>query len=206
MLVSARGLSKSYGGVRVLADLDFDLRPGEIRALVGENGAGKSTFIKILSGAVDPDAGTASLEGTALPLGNPLAVRERGVSIVYQELTLVPDLSVAANVFLGRERGTPVLRSAEMTRRAQTMLDELGVSIDARVTVRSQSVAHQQMVEIARALITDAKVLILDEPSATLSDADVSRLFEVLRRLQARGLASSTCRTVSTRSSNSPIR
>ena len=188
MLLGARHLTKSYGGVTVLADLDLEVGAGEIRALVGENGAGKSTLIKILSGAVVPDAGEVRLEGTPLPPGRPLATRDRGISVVYQEFTLVPDLTVAENVFLGRENGGMWLRRSEMRHKAQTVLHELGVSLDAGAQVRPLSVAHQQMVEIARALVTDARVLILDEPSATLTTTEVASLFQTLRRLKARGL------------------
>jgi ABC-type sugar transport system ATPase subunit len=190
MRLAAHGLSKQYGGVTVLHEVDLEVESGEIRALVGENGAGKSTVIKILSGAVVPDAGSVHLDGERLPSGRPLAIRHRGLSIVYQEFTLVPDLTVAGNVFLGREEGTPLLRSAAMHARAQQLLDELGVHVDAGAPVRGLSVAHQQMVEIARALATEARVLILDEPTATLSGNEVATLMAVLRRLKARGLAS----------------
>jgi ABC-type sugar transport system ATPase subunit len=187
-LLVARGLTKHYGGVRVLDAVDFDVARGEVHALVGENGAGKSTLIKILGGAVEADAGDVCLEGAPLPGGDPLAVRRRGVSIVYQEFTLVPDLSVADNIFLGRERGRLWLGRAEMARIAQRRLDDLGVRVNAHDAVRSLSVAHQQMVEIARALEDDARVLILDEPSASLSGHEVGRLLEVIGHLRARGL------------------
>lgn len=187
-LLAASHLSKSYGGVRALSDVSFAIRPGEIHAVVGENGAGKSTLIKIIGGAVRPDAGDVRLGEMPLPLGDPLAIRRHGVSIVYQELTLVPELTVAENVFLGRERGRAWLRRAEMDRNVQTLLDELGVRVEARARVRGLSMARQQMVEIARALRSDARVLILDEPSAALSAAEVERLFGVLRGLRDRGL------------------
>jgi ABC-type sugar transport system ATPase subunit len=187
-LLVARRLTKHYGGVRVLDAVDFDLERGEVHALVGENGAGKSTLIKILGGAVRADEGTVVLDDAPLPAGDPRAVRQRGVSIVYQEFTLVPDLSVADNIFLGRERGRLWLGRAEMARIAQARLDDLGVRVDARATVRSLSVAHQQMVEIARALEGDARVLILDEPSASLSGHEAGRLLAVVGQLRARGL------------------
>jgi ABC-type sugar transport system ATPase subunit len=189
MRLAARDLSKSYVGVTVVSNLSFDLEAGEVRALVGENGAGKSTFIKMLSGAVVPDAGEVTLDGLRLPPGDPLTVRARGLSIVYQEFTLVPDLTVAENVFLGREQGGAWLRRASMGAAAAEILADLGVPLDPRAPVRALSVAHQQMVEIARALVTDARVLILDEPSATLSGAEVESLFAVIRRLKTRGLA-----------------
>ena len=146
-LLTAHGLTKSYGGVRVLDAVDFDVEPGEVHALVGENGAGKSTLIKILGGAVRPDAGRVELDGAVLPAGDPLAVRDRGLSIVYQEFTLVPELTAAENVFLGRERGRPFLRTGDMVRATQAILDELGADVPAGVPVRTLSVAQQQMIE-----------------------------------------------------------
>ena len=186
-LLVARGVSKAYGGVGVLHGVDFDVRPGEIHALMGENGAGKSTLIKILGGAVRPDAGSVHLDGCPLTLGDPQIIRSAGISTVHQEFTLVPDLSVADNIFLGRERGV-FLRRAEMARAVRAQLDHLGARINPSAPVRGLSVAHQQLVEIARAIAIDARVLILDEPSATLSATDVERLFVVLRRLRDAGL------------------
>ncbi len=187
-LLAADALTKFYGPVCVLDGVSLEVRSGEIHALAGENGAGKSTLIKIIAGAIAPDRGDVRLDGASLPLGDPLSTRRRGVSIVYQEFTLVPDLSVADNVFLGRERGTGWLRRREMRRAVQALLDELGVNVSAAARLRDLSVAHQQMVEIARALATDARVLILDEPTASLSGAEVDRLMAVLRELRGRGL------------------
>jgi len=187
-LLTARGLSKSYGGVRVLDGVDFELQPGEVHALVGENGAGKSTFVKILAGAVRAESGGVALRGAPLPAGDPLAVRRLGVSVVHQEFTLVPELDVVDNVFLGRERGRTFLRRAEMARAVRARLDELGVDVDVRMPVGQLSVAQQQLVEIARALELDAAVLVLDEPSASLSAREVARLLTVVRQLRDRGL------------------
>jgi ABC-type sugar transport system ATPase subunit len=187
-LLSATGLSKSFPGVSALEGVDFELLPGEVHALLGENGAGKSTLIKILAGAVLPDGGEALLDGKPLPLGDPLAVRRRGINVVYQELTLVPELSAAENIFLGREQGRPLLRRRDMARTAHELLDGLGARVAAGAPVRTLSVAQQQLVEIARALANESKVIILDEPSATLSGPEVDRLFAVLRRLRERGL------------------
>jgi rhamnose transport system ATP-binding protein len=188
-MLAAAALSKSYGGVRVLSDVDLDVAGGEVHALVGENGAGKSTLIKIVGGAVRPDAGVVRLEGVPLGVGDPRAVRQAGVSIVYQELALAGELSVADNIFLGRERGWPLLNRREMTRIVQERLDALGAAIDARAPVGSLGVAQQQLVEIARALETDARVLIFDEPTASLSGTEVDRLLALVRRLRERGLA-----------------
>lgn len=183
-LLSLSGISKSYPGVRALSAVDFNVASGEIHALVGENGAGKSTLIKVISGAVEPDAGEVRLEGRLLPAGDPIEVLRRGVHVLYQEFTLLPQLSAAENIFLGRERGT----AREMRERAQRLLEDLGAKIPAAVRVADLSVAQQQRVEIARALATESKVLVLDEPSAMLTDPEVRRLFEVLRDLRARGL------------------
>src|SRR5881394_3263387 len=161
-LLSAHGLTKSYGGVRVLDAVDFDVEPGEVHALVGENGAGKSTLIKILGGAVEADSGHVELGGAPLPSGRPLVVRDRGLRIVYQEFTLVPELDATDNIFLGRERGRPFLQRADMRRVTESILKELGAGIPAGVPVRTLSVAQQQTIEIARALSGDAKVLVFD--------------------------------------------
>jgi len=187
-VLTVTGVSKSFPGVRALDGIDFDLARGEIHALVGENGAGKSTFIKILAGAVVPDRGDVRIDGAPLALGNPLAVRRQGIEIVYQELTLVPELSAVENIFLGRERGRPFLARAEMTRAARELLDRVGARLAADAPVRTLSVAQQQLVEIARALAGPSKVLILDEPTAALPDGDAARLATVLRRLREEGL------------------
>ena len=187
-LLAAFGLTKAYGGVPVLSAVDFDVRGGEVHALVGENGAGKSTLIKIIGGAVRPDAGRVTLDGAPLPVGDPRAIRARGISIVYQEFTLVPELTAAENIFLGRERGAAWLRRAEMNRDAARVFGELDVDVRADARVGSLTVAHQQMVEIARALAGEARVLILDEPTASLSGREVDRLLAVVRRVRERGL------------------
>jgi ABC-type sugar transport system ATPase subunit len=189
MRLHAQGLSKAYGAVPVLRDVDLEVAAGEVRALLGENGAGKSTLIKTLSGAVTPDRGRVTLDAVPLPVGDPLGTRRRGLCVVYQEFTLVPQLTVAENMFLGREMGHPLLHRREMTRRAQEILDDLSVGVSANAEVGGLSVGHQQMVEIARALVGEAAVLVFDEPSAALSSVEVDTLFRVIRHLRARGLA-----------------
>jgi ABC-type sugar transport system ATPase subunit len=187
-LLSVAGLARSFPGVRALDGVDFDLEAGEIHALVGENGAGKSTLIRLLGGALAPDRGEVLLDGRRLPPGDTLAARRRGISVVYQELSLVPELTAAENIFLGREEGRPLLRRAAMERAAQELLDGLGTGVPAGARVRSMSVAHKQVVEIARALLGESRVLILDEPTATLSGHEVERLLSLLRTLRGRGL------------------
>ena len=187
-LLKVTGLSKSFPGVRALDRVDFDVRAGEIHALVGENGAGKSTLVKTLGGGVVPDSGEIVLGGVALRLGHPLASRQSGIDVIYQEFTLVPELSAAANIFLGREPGRLVLRTAQMRRDAQAILDALGATVDADEVVGTLSVAQQQMVEIARALAGRPRVLVLDEPTAALTERDAARLFGLLRDLRARRL------------------
>jgi len=187
-VLTAAGVSKSFAGVRALSGVDFEVNAGEIHALVGENGAGKSTLIKILSGALVPDAGTVRLGLEPLPCGDPPATRRLGISCVHQEFTLVAGLSVADNIFLGRERGRVRLRRREMNRAVDAHLADLGVSIPAETLVQDLSVAQQQLVEIARALADDARVLILDEPTASLAGPEIDRLFEVLQRLSGQGL------------------
>jgi ABC-type sugar transport system ATPase subunit len=189
VLLSVRGLGKAWPGVRALDAVDLDLQAGEIHALVGENGAGKSTLIKALAGALVPDTGTVLIQGQPLPFGDPLAARRLGVGVIYQELTLVPQLSAAANVFLGREAGALLLDLREMDRRAQEVLDSLGGHVPARARARSLSVAQQQVVEIARALLERSRVLILDEPTSALTGEESGRLFGVLRDLREQGLA-----------------
>src|SRR5439155_11250214 len=182
------GVSKSFPGVRALAGVDFELRAGEVHALVGENGAGKSTFVKVLGGGVVPDQGDVRLDDAALPFGDPLAARRRRIDIIYQEFTLVPQLTATENIFLGRERGRVLLRKGEMRREAQSLLGRLGAAVDADAPVASLGVAQQQMVEIARALAGNPRVLVLDEPTAALSERETARLFDILGDLRASGL------------------
>jgi len=188
VLLSVARLSKSFPGVRALAGVDFELRAGEVHALVGENGAGKSTFVKVLGGGVVPDEGDVRLDDAALPLGDPLAARRRRIDIIYQEFTLVPQLTATENIFLGRERGRVLLRKGEMRREAQALLGRLGAAVDADAPVASLGVAQQQMVEIARALAGNPRVLVLDEPTAALSERETARLFDILGDLRAGGL------------------
>ncbi len=184
-------VSKSFGSTAALKDVSFSLERGEVLALIGENGAGKSTLMKILSGAVRPDFGSMRLQGKPFVPGSPLHARRAGVSMIYQELTLAPDLSVEENVLLGRESAwAGWIRPAEQRRRTCQALAQLEASgIDSRGRAGDLTLARQQLVEIARALAGDPAVLILDEPTSSLSAEDSQRLFDVIRQLRARGVA-----------------
>lgn len=184
------GISKSFLGVRALAGVDLCLRAGEVHALMGQNGAGKSTLIKVLTGVHPPDAGTIRLGGEAVQPRTPLEAQRLGVSTVYQEVNLCPNLSVAENVFAGRyprRRGAIAWRAMEDQARA--LLARLSLDIDVTRLLSSYPVAVQQMVAIARALGVSARVLVLDEPTSSLDEDEVRRLFAVLRRLRDEGMA-----------------
>jgi ribose transport system ATP-binding protein len=186
-----RGVHKRFGATRALEGVDLAVGAGEVHALVGENGAGKSTLMKILSGAHRPDRGQMWLDGAVYAPGTPLHARQSGVVMVYQELSLAPHLSVTENILLGIEPAFgPFIRWAEARRRAQEALAELGIDDVAPDTeVRSLPPAKRQMVEIARAVAVRSRVLVLDEPTSSLTRRDVEKLFALIRRLKSRGLA-----------------
>ena len=187
--LEVRGISKTYPGVRALDQITFTCGKGSVHALVGENGAGKSTLIKILSGAVAPDEGELLLDGQPYTPESPNEAAEAGVSTIYQEFNLIPGLSVAENIFLGRERiENGLLDSKSMRKEAQVLLKRIGAPIDVRRRVGTLSVAEQQLVEIAKSLAISARVLIMDEPSATLSDHEMTLLYDVVRKLSSEGV------------------
>jgi ABC-type sugar transport system ATPase subunit len=189
-LLEATGIAKAFPGVQALRGVDLAVRPGEILAIVGENGAGKSTLIKILGGAIQPDAGTIRLSDNPVHFHVPNQARRAGIAVIHQELSLVPGLSASANVFLGQEAGRGgFLPQATERRRAADLFKGLGTEIDPDVPCRSLSVAHQQTVEIARALASSARILVMDEPTATLTAHEIERLFASVREMKARGLA-----------------
>ena len=189
-LLEIRRLRKQFPGVRALTDVDFTLRRGEIHALMGENGAGKSTLIKVLTGVYPRDGGEILFEGQPFEVASPHEAQQRGISTVYQEVNLVPNLSVAENLFLGRQpRRAGLIRWRDMERRADAILERLKLSLDVTRLLGDHSIAVQQMVAIGRALELRSKVLILDEPTSSLDADEVEQLFQVMRQLRAEGHA-----------------
>jgi rhamnose transport system ATP-binding protein len=188
-LLALQGAEVSYGAVRALRDGTLDIRSGEVRALLGENGAGKSTLVKVLGGVQQLDAGTMLVDGQEISFHNPTDARDAGIAVIYQEPTLFPDLSVAENIAMGRHPLQALRRidRRKMVAEAQELLQRLGVRLDADRPVRGLSIADQQVVEIAKALSFEARVLIMDEPTAALSGPEVARLFGVVRTLRERG-------------------
>lgn len=189
-LLEMRGIEKRFPGTVALAGVDFSVRAGEVHCLLGENGAGKSTLMKILAGSYLPDAGEIVLAGDRLRLTNPYDGIEAGVSVIYQELDLAPDLTVAQNLFLGHSpvRG-PFVRRRQRAEAARKAIARVGGTFDVDTPVGRLSIADKQLTAIARALTTDAKVIVMDEPSATLGESDLVALFRVIRELTAEGKA-----------------
>jgi rhamnose transport system ATP-binding protein len=190
-LLTLSGARKSFGAVHALADGRLELRAGEVHGLVGENGAGKSTLVKVLAGVHTPDEGELTLAGQPVVFGGPADARAAGIAVIYQEPTLFPDLSVAENIFMGRQplRSLRRIDSAAMRRRTSELFSRLGVQMDPDRPARGLSIADQQLVEIAKALSFDARVLVMDEPTAALSGVEVERLFAVVRSLREAGAA-----------------
>ncbi len=189
-LLEMRGIEKRFGGVRALRGVDFDLRAGEVHVLLGENGAGKSTLMSVLSGVITPDQGTVTLAGKAVRFANPREAHATGVVMIPQELDLVPGLDIAANLFLGGEplTGYRTLAKARMLREAEVLLNRAGVSLDPSLPVSALRLGERQLVAIAKALSQDARILIMDEPTAALSAAEAEHLFGVVRELRLRGV------------------
>ncbi|MEH1100879.1 sugar ABC transporter ATP-binding protein [Micromonospora sp. CPCC 205561] len=189
-VLTMTGISKTFPGVRALHDVDFRLFPGEVHALMGENGAGKSTLIKVLTGVYGTDEGTITLDGEQVAFRGPMQAAASGVSTVYQEVNLCTNLSVAENVFIGREpRRLGAIRWGEMRRRARQLLARLDLDIDVTAQLGTYSLAVQQMVAIARAIDVRARVLVLDEPTSSLDAGEVAQLFRVMRQLRDEGIA-----------------
>ncbi len=190
-ILRLQGISKSFPGVKALSGINIEVSPGEIHALLGENGAGKSTLMKILSGVYQPDEGQIILDGKQTHFAHYEQAVAAGIGIVYQEFSLIPYLNAVENIFLGRElrTGLGLLDRAEMRRRSARIFERLGVRIDLAAEVRSLSIAQQQFIEIAKALALDARILILDEPTATLTPAETEHLFKIMRELKRQDVA-----------------
>ncbi|MFC3994716.1 sugar ABC transporter ATP-binding protein [Nocardiopsis sediminis] len=186
-----RGIGKSFLGVGVLSDVDLEVRAGEVHALVGENGAGKSTLMKILAGVHRADAGTVELSGSAVSFAHPVQAQQAGVSTVFQEFNLLPERTVAENVYLGREpRRRGAVDARRMAEDTARLLEDLGLGgLSPGARVRSLSVAEQQIVEVVKAMSHDARIISMDEPTAALADHEVDLLYGLVRRLRERGVA-----------------
>ena len=186
-LLSAQQINKSFSGVHVLRDVQFSLRAGEVHALLGENGAGKSTLLKTLFGIYKPDSGTLSVNGQSVTLSSPGEAQAQGIAMIHQELALIPELTVAQNVLLGNE-GREVLNYARMEARVQPFLDQVGLMVSPNTPVKRLTIAQQQMVEIARAVARQARIIIMDEPTSSLTTHEIEQLYQVVRELTARGV------------------
>ena len=185
-LLEMRGITKRFPGVTALDRVDFELEKGEVHVLLGENGAGKSTLIKMLSGVYEPDEGEILLNGEPVSISSATVAQELGISTIYQEFNLVPQLTVAENVFLGRQpRRFGLVNRRRMNKEARELLERMKVRVDPGALVSDLGVAQRQMVEIAKALSLDARILIMDEPTASLSGREVERLFDIIRGLKS---------------------
>ena len=191
IVLEMRGINKNFPGVKAVENVDFTLRKGEIHALMGENGAGKSTLIKVLTGVEEFETGTIQMDGSSGMIINrsPQEAQANGISTVYQEVNLCPNLSVAENLYIGREpKVGPLINWKTMRKNAQTLLESLDIHIDVSAAVENYSIAIQQMIAIARAVDMSAKVLILDEPTSSLDDGEVEKLFVLMRQLRDKGI------------------
>jgi erythritol transport system ATP-binding protein len=190
VVLAARNVAKSYGQIHALKGVNFDIHRGQVTTLFGENGAGKSTLMKILSGVIQPTSGEIVLDGRSVAFNNSTEARDRGISIIHQELSLAPNLSVRDNIFMGREiKGPMGVDFAEEERQVRMLLEELEEDIDPLTPVEELRLGQQQIVEIARALSVDSRILIMDEPTSALSATEVEVLFKVIRDLTSKGVS-----------------
>lgn len=188
-LVELKNITKIFPGVKALDDVSFNLKPGEVHVLMGENGAGKSTLMKVLAGAYAPDGGDVYIAGEKITKFDPVYMQSKGIGIIYQEFNLVPYLNVAENIFIDHmpQKGI-LLRKKEMHAKAQALLDDMKMKVDTHALASAIPTAQQQMVEVAKALTHDLKVLIMDEPTASLSGVEIDQLFSIIRSLKAKGI------------------
>jgi len=188
-LFRMESISKSFPGVKALDNVSFSINKGEVHGLVGENGAGKSTLVKIMAGVFRADSGQIYFENQPVKIDSTKKAHELGISIIFQEFNLCPHLSIADNIFIGRPRMTgPLINDRLMHSEAKKILDELGINLNTHTVVRSLSVAQQQMVEIAKAISYNSRILVLDEPSATLTEREIAQLFDIIKVLQKKGV------------------
>jgi ribose transport system ATP-binding protein len=188
-LLTMRGVDKSFPGVHALKNVDLDLAAGDVLALLGENGAGKSTLIKVLGGAHQPDSGTIEIDGQPIEITSPQDSQRAGIGIIYQEFNLVPAMTVRENIFLGQEPArVSIIPAGKERRRARELFERIGVELDPDALVRDLTVAQQQVVEIAKALSLDSRIIVMDEPSAALSPREVQGLFKIVEELKSQGI------------------
>src|SRR5699024_8287735 len=192
-LLEMKDISKTFPGVKALDDVELKVKKGEVHALIGENGAGKSTLIKVLAGIHEPDEGAEfNFEGESIVIKKPTDATEKGISIIYQDLSLFPNLSVEENIYIGQDsqkRGWTKVNWKEIKNSARKALKELGVDIDLQARVGQLSIAQQQLVEIARALVFDSKLIIMDEPTSSLSSSEVEKLYNIIDKLNKQGIS-----------------
>ena len=189
IILKLEKITKSFPGVIALDNVSFEIKRGEVHVLIGENGAGKSTLMKILSGVYKQDRGRIILDGEEVIFNNPKEAQKSGISIIFQEFSLIPYLNAVENIFLGREIvNKGYLQKKQMASEAQKLLQELGIDIDLKTPVYKLSVAEQQFIEIAKAIAIKAKVLILDEPTATLTNKEIKTLFKMISKLKEKGV------------------
>ncbi len=190
IILEMKGISKKFPGVLALDNVDFELMKGEVHALLGENGAGKSTLIKVLSGAHQKDKGRLFLENNEIDIHSPRHAQDLGISVIYQEFNLIPDLTVAENIFLGREStSNNLIKDNEMTEKSRELLKQLHIDLDPSIKVSKLGVAMQQMVEVVKAISMDSEILVMDEPTAALGEHETEQLFLTVKRLKARGIS-----------------
>ena len=189
IILRMKNINKRFPGVYALKNVNFELKSGEVHALLGENGAGKSTLIKVLGGIYHAEEGDIEIEGKNVSIASVQDAEQNGIAIIHQELVLVPHMSVAENIYLGREVGSGIfVNRSEMTKNAQKILDDLGMDIDARSLIKDLPIAKQQMVEITKAVSVNSKILVMDEPTSSISDKEIENLFKIMRDLTKKGV------------------
>ncbi|MFC2145676.1 sugar ABC transporter ATP-binding protein, partial [Actinomycetota bacterium] len=189
-ILKMEGINKDFSGVQVLFDVDFELEKGEVHAIIGQNGAGKSVLMKILNGVFPRSSGTITLDGKEVRFANPQDASNEGIGMIYQEFSLIPPMSVARNIFLNRElKKGGLTADSEMLRQSKEILDDLGVDINPRQILKELSVSHKQLVEIGKVVSQERKIIIMDEPTASLTKGEVEILNKVIRRLKEKGIS-----------------